>query len=229
MLYRIPSLLASILLCGVSLIGTAPRVANAFMMAPRQCVSNIQNTPASNKPMSFKKAQSSKLLATSSNTNEEQRSVWTIANFFFFNDVVLVIYHSIGVAWDNLVPFGALLGALAFSFDNNLYHPYPTLLQSTGTAAWWTALIVSGLGILKLFLWDIRTFDSMASRAQELQIDYSKRVMDQSVYIGCGIAALVLCVAGGPTALGLASGVDGVLQGVMLGSCAGSVLGWCRQ
>ena len=173
------------------------------------------------------------LLSTSSpssNPEGEDRTVgWTVANMFRINDTLLVIYHAVGAAWDNLVPFGALLGAITYLLGT--YQPYPTLLQSTGDSAWWTGLIVMALGFVKLFLWDVRqpNFESMAIEAQRLKEDYKLRVMDQSVWIGVFAGAAPLLVAGGPEQIGLAEGTSGVLQCLCIGSVAGSLLGWYRQ
>ena len=170
-----------------------------------------------------------KALMASPSASSERTVGWTIANLFRINDTLLAIYHAAGTAWDNLVPFGALLGAVAFQLG--IYKPCPTLLQSSGDSAYWTGLIVMVLGVAKLFLMDIRQpdFPGMATQAKLLKSDFPKRVMDQSAWIGCGLAVIALLAVGGPLECGLAAGVDGWLQGLSLGTVAGSALGFYRQ
>lgn len=167
----------------------------------------------------------------SSSTQPQKTVGWTIANLFRINDTLLVVYHAAGTAWDNLVPFGALLGAVAYKAGFNPLSS-STVQSAAGDSAYWTGLIVMALGIAKLYLWDVQQpwFVDMTSRAQVLKEDYSKRVMDQSAWIGCGLAILpILLAEGGAAGLGLAPGGQGVIQGLCLGTVAGSLVGWYRQ
>lgn len=169
---------------------------------------------------------STPLRSSSLDNNNDSRSVgWTVANLFWVNDSLLVFYHAAGVAWDNLVPLGAAAGLLAHV--TGLYQPFPVALQSTGMAAYYTGLSVMALGVVKQFSLD--NPNDISVFANELRNDYDKRVMDQSVWIGCGVAGAVLITAGGPVSVGLASGTTGVLQGLCLGSVGGSCLGWYQQ
>ena len=167
--------------------------------------------------------------SVASSSSEVLTVNWTVANLFQVDDKLLVVYHAAGTAWDNLVPLGALVGLLAY--QGGLYQPYPTAMQSAGHAALYTGLWVMGLGVIKLSLWDVHQprFGDMEMEARRLKLDYNKRVMDQSAWIGCGLAAIVLAIAGGPTPVGLAPNADGVLQGLSLGTVVGSLMGWYRQ
>ena len=184
--------------------------------------SRIISTSNSKKPL--------KALSSSSSDHPDDRLVvpWTVANLFWINDTLLAVYHAAGTAWDNLVPWGALCGAVAHQMG--LYQPHSTAWQSAGDAALWTGLGVMVLGIAKLWLFDIRQpqFVSMQVLASDLKRDYNKRVMDQSAWIGCGVAAIGLLFAP-PTSYGLTAGSEGVLQGLCLGTVAGSALGFYRQ
>lgn len=145
-------------------------------------------------------------------------------------------YHVMSAGYGALTPLGVGTGAALYY--TGWYRPLP---QSSALANLATAGLVAGgagmcLGLYKKSLiarqqqgtapsknklpW---TDEGIQQRVDGLSHNFKVRVLDVSVWSGIGLATGVLLLAGGPVALGLSSGLPGVLQGWSLGSAAGSL------
>ena len=139
-------------------------------------------------------------------------------------------YHVVSVGFGALTPIGAALGgALWYS---GVYKPFPTALPMLGTAG----LVAGGAG-MAIGYFGMRavaskgadaspipwTEDGIQQRVNGLSHNFKVRVLDLSMWSGMGLATGAMLLAGGPASLGLSSGMLGVMQGLSLGSAAGTL------
>lgn len=174
------------------------------------------------------------LLRTTTAASDEQSSgpkiAWTVADIFKTggNHTLFMTYHVMGTSWDFGSPVGCLMGAGLYGIGLG---PSATLWQSMGTVG----LGLGGLGMLGGAVairraalqgeaatppWNAA---GLANRVDRLSRNFLVRVLDASAWSGMAVAAVAMAGGGGPAALGLAPGTLGVLQGLTLGSSAGSV------
>lgn len=166
---------------------------------------------------------------TMSSPSEQKHKVgWTVADLFPGQRPFLA-YHVAGAGYDVLTPVGVAVGSVLHV--TKIYQPYTNILQTAGTAG----LIGGATGILlgttRLAItaakgksasppWDE---EGIQKRVDGLHDNFKVRVMDKSVWMGMGAAAVAMYVAGGPQKCGLSSGYVGIAQGLSLGSAVGSV------
>jgi len=155
----------------------------------------------------------------------------TVADLFDINDKTFLTYHVASAGFDVVGTVGCLLGGALYGLG--LYRPFPSALAMMGT----TGLIGNGLGMC-LGLGKMASIASKGDAAQPLpwnedgihqrrdglKHNFKVRVLDQSAWLGYGLAAGVLLYAGGPSKLKLSPGVLGVGQALNLGASLG-VLG----
>ena len=168
------------------------------------------------------------LLATSATTTATTPSLphvpWTVADLFAFRNDVFVFYHCLGTTWDLTTPIGCGIGAVMY---------WSGASKSLGASMGTTGLLVGGLGMLAggaaygytaskgnaatPVPW---TKAGVQDRAQRLRRNSIVRTLDASAWSGMLLAAILLASGRMP----VASGSLGVLQGLTLGSSAGSVV-----
>lgn len=156
----------------------------------------------------------------------------TLGDLFKSHPKFFLTYHVLDAGYDVLTPLGVALGGAAFYGLG--YKPYPTALATMGTAG-----IIGGstgmlLGCTRLIGTAIKgdkasppwNDQGIQQRVDGLSHNFNIRVLENSVWGGVGVAAACMYAAGGPQKLGLSPGVLGVVQGLSLGSAAGSVSGF---
>ena len=171
------------------------------------------------------------LLSTSTKSMDGPVVKWTIADSFKSNQLMYMNYHAMASGYDFLTPVGTVLGGVVHTIG---YRPFPSVLQTMGTAGLITgcAGMVLGAGLLSRIAakgddasppWNE---EGRQQRIDGLSHNFKVRVIDLGVWSGIAAATGVLVVAGGPTKLRLSAGLLGVTQALSLGSATGTILGF---
>ena len=154
---------------------------------------------------------------------------FTLGDMLQSHPKFFLTYHVMDAGYDVLTPLGVMLGGAAFYGLG--YKPHPTPLATMGSAG----LVAGSAGILlgatRLCATALKgnrasppwNQDGIQQRVDGLSHNFHIRVMENSVFLGAGVAAACVYAAGGPGKLGLSNGALGVAQAVSLGSAAGTV------
>ena len=155
----------------------------------------------------------------------------TVADLFDINDKTFLAYHVASAGFAAIGTVGCLLGGALYS--SGLYRRPPSVWATMGTAGLFGSAAGAALGLTKMAAiaskgeaaqpipWNT---DGIRQRTDGLRHNFVVRVVDQSAWLGVGLAVGALLCAGGPTKLKLSPGVLGVGQALNLGTAL-SMLG----
>ena len=154
---------------------------------------------------------------------------WTVNDLASSSNELFMTYHVMGAGWDALSPAGCLLGGVLYT--TGIFRKSPGVLATCGTVGFLTGCAGMALGLAKMTSTAAQgeaatppwTDDGLQNRVDGLKHNFKVRVLDLSAWTGMGVATLAMAGLGGPAALGLSSGALGAIQGLTLGSSAGSV------
>jgi hypothetical protein len=174
-----------------------------------------------------KKHEGSNVLATSSSMDGPSVA-WTVNDLFKFDNRSFLLYHCMFSGYDFCTPLGALIGGFVMPRTSKFAHL--TTIQAAGTGS----AIAGGIGLTLGFLALVGTAyskdpaipfddDGIKMRVDGLSHNYRVRAMDLGVWVGTAAAGGAMLAVGGPAKLGLSVGSLGRVQGLALGSVAGSI------
>jgi len=159
---------------------------------------------------------------------------WTVGDLLLerkdLDPRAYIVYHGLSTGWSAFAPVGAVIGgALCYGLG---WRPMKTSAATVGTAA----MIGGGTGMAlgMTFLSSVSAKGEKAKpipwndegiqqRVDGIRTNFKVRILDVCGWGGMGVASGALLLAGGPAALGLSSGIVGVVQGLSLGSAAGGL------
>ena len=164
----------------------------------------------------------------SANESRDHRTVkWAVADIFEGRNRLYITYHVMFSGWHFFTPMGCLCGSLLWLIDRS-----HNLLQTMGTGGVILGVTGMGMGLVGLTASVCLNPDpvnkpwnhaGIQKRVDGLSRNFLVRVVDLGAWIGMvGVVAVVI-VYGGPTKLGLSSGMRGTLQSASLGAAAGTV------
>jgi len=152
----------------------------------------------------------------------------TVADLFDINDKTFLTYHVASSGFDALGTAGCILGGALYGVG--LYRSPPSVFAAMGTAGLIGSATGMAFGLSRIVSLASKgesakpipwTPDGIHQRTDGLRHNFIVRVMDQSAWLGVGLAAGALLYTGGPTKLKLSPGILGVGQAMSLGTSLG--------